>query len=496
MSQVGIRESGHGLAVATLSQSPLDLLIVGGGIVGSGIARDAALRGLRVGLVERRDFAWGTSSRSTRLLHGGIRYLAQAHLGLVRQASLEKAVVGRIAPHLAAPLPFLFPTYRGTAWPKWKLRVGVRLYDLLCNGRNFGASSALSMAQLHERVPGLRRDHGTGAVRYYDGATDDARLVLDTLRSAARHGATLCNYVSLDDAVRDGDCWRCRLTDHERQGQHEVAARCIVNATGPWADRFTQSRVRIRASKGIHLVLDGDRLPLEEALMMTEGRRVIVAVPWGERLYVGTTDTDYDGSLDDVQSDEQDVKYLLDLVNHYFPQAAIGRSDVHCTWAGVRPLIADGRGTPSDVSRNHEIIDGPDGWIDVAGGKLTTYRLIAQQSVDRVLRHLGTSARACRTAEEPLLDDSETQGVSGIVPPPVSADVAHHACANEWALHLDDVMVRRTRWHYYVKDRAAVARQVASWMADRLGWDDARREQEIERYDAQHRAGPCRPDSA
>lgn len=469
--------------VEALTAEPLDVLVVGGGIVGAGIARDAAMRGLRVGLIEQYDFAWGTSSRSSRLLHGGIRYLAQAHLGLVRQASLEKAVIGRIAPHLAAPLPFIFPTYRGTPWPLWKLRIGVRAYDLLCSGKNFGTSSALSLDQLQQRMPGLRQEGITGAVRYFDGATNDARLVIDTMRSAARHGAVVCNHMKLAEAVRHGSRWRCRLRDGSDDSQHDVETRCVINATGPWGGQFAQSQIRIRGSKGIHIVLDKDRLPIDEAVMMTEGSRVAYAIPWGERTYMGTTDTDYEGLLEQVRSEPQDVAYLLMILNRYFPDAALVEGDVLRTWAGVRPLIADPRGAPSDVSRNHEIFFGEEGWIDVGGGKLTTYRLIAQQVVDRLLKHWRLGARECRTAHEPLLDEGETNGVSGIVPPAISEAVVEHACADEWALHLDDVMVRRTRWHLYHGDTRAVARNVAAWMARSLGWTNERRDDEIRRYE-------------
>ncbi|MEW6161496.1 MAG: FAD-dependent oxidoreductase, partial [Verrucomicrobiota bacterium] len=192
-------------ALEKLSQDRLDLLVLGGGIVGSGVARDAAMRGLRVGLIDRNDFAFGTSSRSSRLLHGGIRYLAQGRVGLVHEASVEKTILHRIAPHLAAPLAFVFPSYRGRGWPFWQLRVGVKIYDWLCRGRNLGPSATLELPELFERVPGLKTTNLTGAVRYYDGFTQDARLVLDTLRSAAAHGATLANYVRFKSAERRGD---------------------------------------------------------------------------------------------------------------------------------------------------------------------------------------------------------------------------------------------------------------------------------------------------
>ena len=245
---------------AELAAEPLDVLVIGGGIVGAGVARDAAMRGLRTGLVEKHDLAFGTSSRSSRLLHGGLRYLAQGRLGLVYEASHEKMVLHRIAPHLAEPLAFLFPTYRGTPWPRWKLSLGVKLYDLLCGRHNLGRSATLGPAAVRELLPGIRAENLTGRVRYYDGFTNDARLVLDTLRSAARHGAIVLNYAELGDAdggwpdmaVRRSGC--CSEV-HEL----ELKARSVVNAAGPWAADIPHSRLRLRLTKGVHLVIDGAR---------------------------------------------------------------------------------------------------------------------------------------------------------------------------------------------------------------------------------------------
>ena len=469
-------------SLVALTSDPLDVLVIGGGIVGAGIARDAAMRGLRTGLIEQYDFSWGTSSRSSRLLHGGIRYLAQGHVGLVRQASVEKCVVHRIAPHLTAALPCVFPTYRRTPWPRWKLRVGVKVYDLMCSGRNLGRSSALDVEQLKSHLPGVNVVGSTGAVRYFDGVTNDARLVLDTIRSAARHGAVVCSYARLHEAEPFGSRWQCRLLDTLEDREHRVRARCVVNATGPWADQFRRSRIKIRSTKGVHIVVDRSRLRIDEAVVMTEQDRVICAVPWGERVYVGTTDTDYDGRVEQVCTEAQDVQYLLDVLNRYFPEAVLDQGYILRTWAGLRPLVTDWRGAPSDVSRSHQIHLATDGWIDVAGGKLTTYRLMAQKTVDMIVRWLGCHAQRCCTATVPLLDSTEANGVSGIIPPPVSRAVVAHCCQYEWAVHLDDVMVRRTRWHYYHHDAHDIAQRVAQWMAGYLGWDAVAQAHEIARY--------------
>jgi glycerol-3-phosphate dehydrogenase len=492
-----------------LLREPLDALIVGGGIVGAGIARDAAMRGLRVGLVEQYDFASGTSGRSTRLLHGGLRYLAQGRIGQVREASREKRVLHRIAPHLAAPLAFVLPTYRAAPWApwaRWKLRIGVKLYDRLCGGENLGRSSSLDADGARALLPSLDARGLTGAVRYFDGFTSDARLVMDTLRSAARSGAFLLNYCRMEDAEAQGGLWRCSLRDTPADTRCDVTARTVVNAAGPWAPQLRHSSVRLRLTKGVHLVIDGARLPIRDAVVMTEGRRILFAIPWGERVILGTTDTDYDGVIEEVRTEPEDARYVLDVVNTAFPDAWLTESDVISDWAGLRPLLADPRDGPfdsprgrpfdsprgrpfdsahdgpSDISRAHEIREPSPGWFDVVGGKLTTYRLMAEQTVDRIARRLGRTVAPCSTAEVRLLSPEETAGVSAIVPPEPSRAVVEHLCRNEWAVHLDDVMIRRTSWHYYFVDAASIAEQVAVWMGEIVGWDENTRRAELERY--------------
>jgi glycerol-3-phosphate dehydrogenase len=467
--------------LAHLAAEPLDVLVVGGGIVGAGVARDAAMRGLRVGLAEQLDMAFGTSSRSSRLLHGGLRYLAQGRLGLVYEASREKKVLHQIAPHLCGPLAFVFPTYRGSGWPWWQMAVGVKLYDLLCGGRNLGPSSAFGAATTMKRLPGLGSDRLSGGVCYFDGFTNDARLVVDTLRSARTRGAMPVNYLRLDEARAVGQMWECRLTDVLTGRALEVRARTVVNATGPWSDRLPQSAIRLRVTKGVHLVLDHARLPIPDAMAITEGNRILFGLRWGQRTVLGSTDTDYHDALEDIRTDSSDIEYVLGVTNQYFPDAKLTPADVKACWAGVRPLIADPNGHPSDISRRHEIIMSHPGWIDVAGGKLTTYRLIAEQVVDRLFRHLGRPSPRCTTAQELIVEPSQVPH-SRILPPEVDAAVVREACQAEWAVHLDDVMIRRTSWHYYRDDRSTIAAQVADWMGQVLAWDPATREAELVRY--------------
>ena len=452
-----------------LTGQPLDLLVVGGGIVGAGVARDAALRGLRTGLVEQHDFAEGTSSRSTRLLHGGLRYLAQGEVGLVREASVEKKILHRIAPHLAQPLGFIFPAFAGHGNPLWQLRIGVKLYDLLCGGGNFEPSHGLSLAETRCLLPALRTEGLRGAVRYFDALTNDARLVIDTLRSAARAGAAVVNHARLSDAQRDSDGWRATVRDGLADQDLEVSARAIVNATGPWSDGLPHSAVKLRLTKGIHLVVDHARLPVPSAVVVSEGRRILFAIPWAGRVVLGTTDTDYHGRPEDVAVAPEDTAYVLRTVNTWFPGAALRESDVISHWAGLRPLVANPDGTPSDISRAHEIKSPEPGWWDITGGKLTTYRLMAEQAVDRVAAQLGRRVPASRTAQEPLLPPGEVTPYSGVAPAPFTREAVRHYVEHEWAMRPEDVLVRRSGWQYHDGPDAVRDAQVARWISEIRG---------------------------
>lgn len=474
--------------ISQLAGEVLDVLVIGGGIVGAGVARDAAIRGLGVGLIEQADFASGTSSRSSRLLHGGIRYLAQGRVRLVREASVEKAILGRIAPHLVQPLPFIFPTRRGTPWAYWKLSIGVHMYDLLCGLHNFGRSSSLNVRKTLELVPGISTGNLTGAVRYFDALTNDARLVIDTLRSAARHGALVANHVQFVDAERGNNQWVAQLRDLETNTDLAIRANTIVNAAGPWSDRLPHSHTRLRLTKGVHLVVDRARLPVPEAVVMAQGERIMFAIPWGERVILGTTDTDYDGDLANPPCDGADVAQILTVVNEVFPEVMLTTGDVISTWSGLRPLVADPHGNPSDISRRHKIAMSNPGWWDITGGKLTTYRLMAEEAIDQIADYLDRDLDPCHTADLPLLTTDESLTAMGVLPPEVSQDFVVHACRAEWARHLEDVIIRRTSWRYYHRDQARIAEQVADWMAAELGWSAERKGKELAGY-AERAAG-------
>ena len=248
------------------------------------------------------------------------------------------------------------------------------------------------------------------------------------------------------------------------------------------ATSLPHARIRLRLTKGVHLVIDRRRLPVPDAVVLADGRRILFAIPWERKVILGTTDTDYHGPPEAVRTEPADVEYILRIVNRSFPAAGLGPQDVQATWAGLRPLLARRRGKPSDITRAHKIRMPEPGWLDVAGGKLTTYRLIAQQVVDRAARYLKRDLPPCRTADEPLLAPEAVRGTSGIVPPEPSRELVAHFCASEWAVHLDDIMLRRAGWHYYCDDREAIAVQVAGWMSETFGWDGEREKAELAQY--------------
>jgi glycerol-3-phosphate dehydrogenase len=285
--------------------------------------------------------------------------------------------------------------------------------------------------------------------------------------------------------------WLCVAEDRVTGARHELRARTVVNATGPWADLLPHSAVKLRLTKGIHLVVDRARIPVPSAVVITEGKRILFILPWGERVILGTTDTDYRGAPEDVAVEANDIAYVLRTVNEFFPSVALRATDVVSSWAGLRPLVANPDGTPSDISRAHEILSPEPGWWDITGGKLTTYRLMAEQAIDKVVKHLGAKASPCRTATEPLLPPAEVTPYSGILPAPFTREAVEHYVRREWALHLPDIMLRRSGWHYYDRDTAARAQQVAAWMAPAAGWSAAQQCAELESW-----AGLCAREAA
>jgi len=516
-------------ALASLGREHFDLVVIGGGINGAGIARDAALRGLRVAVIERGDFASGTSSRSTKLIHGGLRYLEHGEIRLVLEATRERERLRRLVPHLVRPLRFVMPLYAGARVGKWKLRAGLLAYDLLAGVRNVNRHRMLSASATIEAEPALRREGLRGAGEFWDCWTNDARLVVETLLSAVDAGTVVLSYAGVTDFIKaDGRIVGVRVHDRESDREIEVRARVVVNASGPWSDEVAALDApgprRLRLTKGTHVVVPRARIGHEAAWAVTSVRdgRVMFVIPWGEQSLIGTTDTDHVGGPSTPPTvDAEDVAYLLETANHYAPGANLTPADVVGAYAGLRPLIApEGEDvSPSSVSREEEIFESPSGLLSIAGGKLTTYRLIAAAVVDRVGAMLrasgGTDIGPSTTAERPLaggatdvealarraaernghrLDlgalthlasrygerlgtvleeigsDASLGGSVLTGMPDARAEIAA-AVDHEWARTVEDVLIRRTQLGLLdAVGSAAVADDVATVMASRLGW--------------------------
>jgi glycerol-3-phosphate dehydrogenase len=377
-----------------------DLVVIGGGITGAGIARDAALRGIRVALFEKGDYASGTSSKSSKLIHGGLRYLEHGEIGLVFESVSERRVQTRVAPHLVRPLPFLIPIYKGVRPGLEIMNVGLWIYDSLALFRaprlhkTFRGTKAALALEPQLRPEGLR-----GALEYYDCATDDARLVLENALDAQMLGADMHTYTEVQ-AIERGPGDRItgvRVRDRLHDRTWSVACRAVILAAGAWTDEMIRKfqlpidRPLLRRTKGVHVVIPRDRLPLARAITLISpvDGRVMFAIPWRERTVLGTTDTDFTGSADEVAADADDVKYLCESGNGYFPGANLTPDDVISTWAGLRPLIAAPPNVDeSQISREHEVFARKDGLVIIAGGKLTTYRRMARETVHKTLELL------------------------------------------------------------------------------------------------------------
>jgi glycerol-3-phosphate dehydrogenase len=528
-------------AFSALAAAPFDLLVIGGGITGAGVARDAALRGLRTALVEQDDFASGTSSRSSRLVHGGVRYLEHGQIGLVFESSRERRTLRRIAPHLVHPLPFTWPVYRGARVPRWKLAAALTLYDLLALFRNVARHERLGARGVLALEPMLRDTELLGGARYWDAATDDARLTLATVQSAMAAGAVVLNHAHVASLARDGArVTGARVVDVAPVAPGEavqVAARVVVNATGPWSDTVERladgaARPGVRGSKGVHVSVPRERIGNAAALTLLapQDGRVMFVLPAGDFAIVGTTDTYDPVSPNEVRASGGDVEYLLAAANHFFPRARLTRDDVVAAWAGLRPLAANGGLDPGGASREHAIAEHHPGLVSVTGGKLTTYRAMASEVVDAVQRSLGRALTPSVTAREPLaggaLADVDAEiavattatgdalvatrlvhahgdGWRAVWDPvgaePELAERAdpsrpyllaelRHAVRHEMALTLGDLLVRRTPVAFETRDHGrAAARRAAPYVARWLGWSAADAERAIAAYDAESR---------
>ncbi len=382
-----------------LADQTLDVLVVGAGITGAGIARDAAMRGLRTALVDQGDLAHGTSSASSKLIHGGLRYLEHGEVRLVWQSVSERHRLRQLAPHLARPIPFVFPIYRKQPRPLWMVATGLWIYDTLALFRSYRLHRTHGRRRTAVLEPAMRAEGLDGCVFYYDCLTDDARLTLETARGAHEAGAAVLTWCRVTRfLVKRSQVCGVEVLDRHSGQVRPLQARVVVNATGPWTDRtlgLRGDRPRImRPTKGVHCIVSRERLPVQHVVCLfnPDDRRMLFAVPWGNRVLLGTTDTDFAGDFDEVFCDGDDVDHILTAANRYFPDARLTRDDVLGTYAGLRPLLApeDGGKRSTAVSREHTIEVAPDGLVTVAGGKLTTYRAMAAEVLEVVASRLRT----------------------------------------------------------------------------------------------------------
>ena len=470
-------------ALEELSDRVFDMLVVGGGITGAGVARDAALRGMKVALIDKGDFASGTSSRSSRLIHGGVRYIEHGHLRLVFEASAERRRLLRIAPHLVRPLAFTWPVYEGHRLPVWKLAAGLMIYDALATFRNVARYRRWSAEELRAAEPRVNARGLRGGVRYYDATTDDARLTLANVIDARRVGARTVNHAVFTGVASSGDGLHvARVEDALTGDRLEIRAQLIVNATGPWSDAVQQhldpaagrAGGQVMGSKGAHIAVPRDRVGNRDAVVLLHPRdgRVMFALPADTHTIIGTTDTFTTTSPDEVRASETDVAYLLEAANAYFPEARLQRSDVVAAWAGIRPLMPT-RESSVAASREHLVTRGTRS-VTITGGKLTTFRVMARQVVDAAQQILGMPRRRAETGERTL---------DG---PPSARPPWRWFVECEMACTLGDLLIRRTHVAFESKDNGrSTARRVADEVAPVLGWDATRTQRELERYDAE-----------
>lgn len=507
-----------------------DVLIIGGGIFGAAVARDAALRGLKTALVERTDFASETSSKSTKLIHGGIRYLEQLQLHLVHECLKERTTLLTIAPHLVRPMPFVIPVFQGDRHALSTVKFGTWLYGMLAGKDVLRRSEGLSQSEIIKKYPFLKKTSVKGGVRYFDAQMDDIRLCLETIMSASYEGAQAVNHVEIHRiGVRDDGKFDVGLTDQISKTIGKARALTIVNTAGPWADRVLsmldpRHKPMLRLSKGIHLVVR-QKISNEAITLSSSDKRVIFIIPWKNGSIVGTTDTEYRDSLDDVHANHNEVDFILQEVNRTAKELDIRRSDIVTTFAGIRPLAALHGKSTAKVSRNHLIHETPKGFFSVVGGKYTTHRLIAEQVCNKVERFLRRKHVACKTHELPLwgsFDLPHEPGftvhldISGINRHALEQlmrtygrcvrDVVHIAARNEnlrrpicmkhpvigaqviyaieheFAKNLMDVCVRRLRLDQMSCRGLDCVFQVANLMSDRLDWSTARKQIEIQEF--------------
>ncbi|MFE4456341.1 glycerol-3-phosphate dehydrogenase [Nocardia tengchongensis] len=518
-------------AIAGLGDTEIDVLVIGGGVTGAGAALDAASRGLSVTLVEARDFAAGTSSRSSKLIHGGLRYLEQYDFALVREALKERGLLlNKLAPHLVHPVSFLFPLQKH--YERFYIGAGIALYDTMGGARSVPMHKHLSRSKALELAPALKADAMTGAIRYYDAQVDDARHTMMIARTAAQHGATVLTRTKVTGLLRDGEqVVGARVLDLETGLEHSIRAKTVISATGVWTDDMIKMTgvefpFHVRMSKGVHIMVPREKLDMGTGIAMKTEKSVLFVIPWAEHWIIGTTDTDWSLDKNHPTATAEDVQYILDHVNSLLREP-LTRADIVGTYAGLRPLMTGASKETSKLSREHAVAEPAPGLFVIAGGKYTTYRVMAADVVNAAAERLGGDVAPSVTANLPILGatgyqdlldrvaevaaaaglpeqtvthllgryGSLTEEIFDLIaadpalgePIPGAEDYvgaeAVYAATHEGALHLDDLLTRRTRISIEVPDRGLkAAPEIAKLIAPHLGWDDERTNAEINRY--------------
>ncbi|WP_067462076.1 glycerol-3-phosphate dehydrogenase/oxidase [Actinomadura macra] len=545
MTSVALGPQYRADALRDLAETEFDVLVVGGGVVGAGVALDAISRGLSVALVEARDWAAGTSGRSSKLIHGGLRYLERRDFGLVREALRERGLLlHRLAPHLVRPVQFLYPL-RGRVWERAYVSAGVTLYDSMGGARSLPRHRQLTRRGALREAPALRSNALVGAIQYYDAQVDDARYTMMVARTAAQYGARVATRAEVTGFLREGErVTGARVLDLEGGREIAVRARRVVCATGVWTDgaqAMTGARAAfgVQASKGVHIVVPRDRIPMGTGLITRTERSVLFIIPWGRHWLVGTTDTPWDEGPDEPVADHTDIGYLLEQANTVL-RTPLTRADIEGVYAGLRPLLSGEIDDTARLSREHAVAEPVPGLVMVTGGKFTTYRVMARDAVDAVAEGLDDSVPASVTARLPILGAAGFEVLwnerrrlasgSGLhvariehllrrygscarevldlvarepalgAPVPGAEDYlcaeAVYAVTHEGALHLEDVLARRLRVSIEAWDGGvAAAARVADLLAPRLGWSGEDVADEIKRYvlrvRSERRGGPA-----
>jgi glycerol-3-phosphate dehydrogenase len=515
-----------------LVREEVDVLVVGGGVTGAGVALDAASRGLSVALVEARDFAAGTSSRSSKLIHGGLRYLEQLDFKLVREALKERGLLLQtLAPHLVRPVKFLVPlTHR--VWERGYIGAGVALYDTLGGARALPRHRHLSKRGAFKVAPALADDALIGAIQYYDAQVDDARHTMTIARTAAEQGASVLTRARVTSLLRDGErVVGAKVVDRESGAEIEVLARTVVAATGVWSDDMAEAAgipapFTVRASKGIHLVVPREKIDLDTGLILRTEKSVLFVIPWGRHWIVGTTDTEWDLDREHPAASRADVDYVLQHLNAVL-RTPVTHDDIEGVYAGLRPLLAAKAAATTKLSREHAVANPVPGLVIVAGGKYTTYRVMAADAVDVAVEQVGRPTPPSWTDRLPIVgaagyhelwDGRHTLasraglpvariehllGRYGSAIEDILASIAErpelgsplpgaseylkaevvYAVSHEGALHLEDVLTRRTRISIEERDRGVTAAPpAAELMAPLLGWDAPKQDREVANY--------------